>query len=45
MRREGYIIEEIVDYGNMSESFDTVLRGTNGNALARDAGSLRIGTR
>lgn len=28
MRREGYIIEEIVDYGNMSDSFDTVLRGT-----------------
>lgn len=27
MRREGYIIQEIVDYGNMSESFDTVLRG------------------
>lgn len=27
MRRDGYIIEEIVDYGNMSESFDTVLRG------------------
>lgn len=26
MRRDGYIIEEIVDYGNMSESFDTVLR-------------------
>ena len=28
MRREGYIIEEIVDYGNMSDSFDTVLRGS-----------------
>ncbi len=28
MRREGYIIEEIVDYSNMSESFDKVLRGT-----------------
>ena len=28
MRREGYIIEEIVEYGNMSDSFDTVLRGT-----------------
>lgn len=28
MRRDGYIIEEIVDYGNMSESFDTVLRGS-----------------
>ena len=27
MCREGYIIQEIVDYGNMSESFDTVLRG------------------
>ena len=27
MRRDGYIIEEIVDYGNMSDSFDTVLRG------------------
>ncbi len=28
MRRDGHVIEEIVDYGNMSESFDTVLRGT-----------------
>lgn len=28
MRREGYIIEEIVDYSNMAESFDTVLRGS-----------------
>lgn len=28
MRREGHIIEEVVDYGNMSESFDTVLRGS-----------------
>lgn len=28
MRREGYIIEEIVEYGNMSDSFYTVLRGT-----------------
>ena len=27
MRREGYIIEEIVDYSNMSESFNQVLRG------------------
>ena len=27
MRREGYIIEEIVEYSNMSESFDRVLRG------------------
>jgi hypothetical protein len=27
MRREGYIIEEIIDYSNMSESFDEVLRG------------------
>lgn len=27
MRREGYIIEEIIDYSNMSESFDKVLRG------------------
>ena len=29
MRREGYIIEEIIEYSNMSEAFDTVLRGTN----------------
>ena len=29
MRREGYIIEEIVDYSNMSESFNQVLRGTS----------------
>nr|DAV49456.1 MAG TPA: hypothetical protein [Caudoviricetes sp.] len=28
MRREGYIIEEIIEYSNMSEAFDTVLRGT-----------------
>ena len=28
MRREGYIIEEIVEYSNMSDSFDQVLRGT-----------------
>ena len=29
MRREGYIIEEIIEYSNMSEAFDTVLRGTD----------------
>lgn len=28
MRREGYIIEEVVEYSNMSDSFDQVLRGT-----------------
>lgn len=28
MRREGYIIEEIIEYSNMSEAFDSVLRGT-----------------
>lgn len=28
MRREGHIIEEIVAYPNMSQSFDQVLRGT-----------------
>lgn len=28
MRREGNIIEEIVEYSNMSDSFDRVLRGT-----------------
>ena len=28
MRREGYIIEEIIEYSNMSEAFDAVLRGT-----------------
>ena len=26
--REGYLIEEIVDYANMSDAFDEVLRGT-----------------
>ena len=26
--REGYIIEEIVEYSNMSDAFDEVLRGT-----------------
>ena len=29
MRREGYSIEEIIEYSNMSEAFDTVLRGTD----------------
>ena len=29
MRREGYIIEEIIEYSNMSEAFDAVLRGTD----------------
>lgn len=28
MRREGFIIEEIIDYSNMANSFDTVLQGT-----------------
>ena len=28
MRREGHIMEEITDYGNMSEAFDRVLCGT-----------------
>ena len=28
MRREGYIIEVIIEYSNMSEAFDSVLRGT-----------------
>ena len=28
MRREGHIIEEIVEYSNISESFDQVLSGT-----------------
>jgi len=27
MRREGHIVEEIVEYSNMAESFDQVLRG------------------
>lgn len=27
MHREGYIMEEVTDYGNMSEAFDAVLRG------------------
>lgn len=29
MRREGHIIEEIVSYPNMAQSFDQVLRGTS----------------
>lgn len=29
MRREGHIIEEIVAYSNLSQSFDQVLRGTS----------------
>lgn len=28
MRREGYIIKEIVDWNNLEQSFDTVVRGT-----------------
>lgn len=32
MHREGYIIEEIVEYSNMSDSFDQVLRGTKRKA-------------
>lgn len=28
MRREGYIVEEVADYSNMSTSFDQVLRGS-----------------
>ena len=28
MHREGYIMQEITSYGNMSEAFDRVLRGT-----------------
>lgn len=28
MHREGHIIEEIIEYHNMAEAFDTVLRGT-----------------
>ena len=28
MRREGHIVEEVVEYSNMMESFDQVLRGT-----------------
>lgn len=28
MRRDGHIIEEIVEYANIAESFDQVLRGT-----------------
>lgn len=28
MRREGNIIEEVVEYSNMTEAFDTVLHGT-----------------
>lgn len=29
MHREGFIIEEIIDYGNMSNAFDRVLRGSS----------------
>lgn len=29
MHREGYIMQEITSYGNMSEAFDRVLRGKN----------------
>ena len=28
MKREGYIIEEIIDWGNLQDSFDTVVRGS-----------------
>lgn len=43
MRREGYIVEEVADYSNMSSSFDQVLRGSNRKRAARDVICLRIG--
>lgn len=38
MRREGYIMEEVTDYGNMSEAFDAVLRARS----ERRAGKVAI---
>jgi len=46
MRREGYIIEEIVDYSNMSDSFDYVMRknrrkrSRTGRAIMRNKESI-----
>lgn len=42
MRREGHIIEEIVEYSNMAESFDQVLSGTKRKKAIRDVTCSRI---
>ena len=41
MRREGYIIEEIVEQGNLEQSFDTVVRGTVRKRLAEGRWLIR----
>ena len=40
MRREGYIIEEIVAYPNMAQSFDQVLEGKR---QTKPTGTLALG--
>lgn len=39
MRREGYIMEEVTDYGNMSEAFDALCCGARSE---RRAGKVAI---
>jgi hypothetical protein len=41
MKRDGYVIEEIVNWGNLSEAFDTVLRGTERKRLGEGKWMLR----
>lgn len=42
MRREGHIIEEIVEYSNMAESFDQVSVAPNGRKAIRGVTCSRI---
>ena len=41
MKREGYIIKEIVEQGNLEQSFDTVVRGTVRKRLAEGRWLIR----
>ena len=42
MRREGHIIEEIVEYSNIAESFDQVISGTKRKKAVKGVTYLRI---
>lgn len=41
MKRDGHVIEEIIDWGNLNEAFDTVLRGTERKQLGEGKWLLR----
>lgn len=41
MKRYGYIIEEICEWGNLNEAFDTVVRGTDRKRLKEGRWLLR----